>query len=327
LGNYAPLPAPPPSGGGGSFSNSAYGASYNWSPSSFTNFNNLSTGCMAASGNPQDCNGTMRLEIRQVMGDEFMSNLPGAHDDLYMGENSYVSRLNYTRYGHDSTGTSGVVWVRPLDTNHAIARAFFAHVLDDSLITDPADPQETVDPQNPVSSRVDDALDLLNRNPKCEEALNEVLRRLAEKTGVTRFNNIRDVLEQFRKDGSITDVPDGNSSVTDLKKDSTSIRLSISPNKDVTANRLLHELLHYAGGPNLKMSMQGNQYWANYGDPDIYEAWKDMGVIKSYEDWIKEPDVARYYSEHPELPEYTRDRMSGSAQMFLCLGIRTSPIK
>jgi hypothetical protein len=182
-------------------------------------------------------------------------------------------------------------------------------------------------PQNTVSSRVDDALDLLNRHPKCEDSLNEVLSRLAAKTGVKRFNNIRDVLEQFRKDGSITDLPDNSSSVADSLKDHTGIRLSISPNRDVTADNFLHELLHYAGGPNLSRPIGGNQYASNYGDPDIYEAWKDMGVIKSFEEWMKEPEVADWYKKHPEYPGYTKDRMSGSAQRFKCLDLRTSPIR
>jgi hypothetical protein len=181
--------------------------------------------------------------------------------------------------------------------------------------------------QNSVSSRVNDALDLLNRHPKCEEALNEVLSRLSAKTGVKRFDNIRSVLEQFRKDGSITETPDGNSSVTDSFRDHTGIRLSVSPNREVTAEILLHELLHYAGGPNLAKSIGGNQYASNYGDPDIYEAWKDMGVIKSYEEWMKEPAVSEWYKQHPESPGYTKDRMSGSAQRYVCLDLRSSPIR
>jgi hypothetical protein len=156
------------------------------------------------------------------------------------------------------------------------------------------------DPQDTVSSRVDDALDLMNRHPKCEEALNEVLSRLAAKTGVKRFDNMRAVLQQFRKDGSITETPDGSSSVTDNFKDQTGIRLSVSPNREVTAEILLHELLHYAGGPNLAKSIGGNQFASNYEDPEIYEAWKDMGVIKSFEEWMQEPAVSEWYKQHPE---------------------------
>lgn len=55
LGNYASLPPPPPTGGGYTAPGGSYGPSYSSFPSSFTNFNNFSTGCLM-DGRPIDCN-------------------------------------------------------------------------------------------------------------------------------------------------------------------------------------------------------------------------------------------------------------------------------
>jgi len=52
-----------------------------------------------------------------------------------------------------------------------------------------------------------------------------------------------------------------------------------------------------------------------------------MGVIKSYEEWMQGPAVAEYYKQHPESAGYTKDRMSGSAQRYLCLDMTSSPIR
>lgn len=61
LGNYAPLPPPPPSGGQ-TQSYAVFAPAYNWSPSSFTNFNNASTGCML-DGRPESCDRVLHYMV------------------------------------------------------------------------------------------------------------------------------------------------------------------------------------------------------------------------------------------------------------------------
>lgn len=71
LGNYAPLPPPPPTSGPMQ-SYGVYAPNYNWTPSSFTNANDLATGCLSSSGNPTSCSERMR----ERTNDRFVDNLP-----------------------------------------------------------------------------------------------------------------------------------------------------------------------------------------------------------------------------------------------------------
>jgi YD repeat-containing protein len=89
-----------------------YGATYggaSWN--SFTNANNFSGGCnSAANNNPALCNDRM-LEL---MGAEFVSNLPGQHDDMWQGENDHISRLNGPH--DDPNNNGGAIWLPPDDS-------------------------------------------------------------------------------------------------------------------------------------------------------------------------------------------------------------------
>src|SRR5437870_4899930 len=116
-----------------------YGATYggaSWN--SFTNANNLSSGCYsAANNNPTVCNDRML----EVMGPDFVSNLPGHHDDLWQGENNYLSQLN--GQNNDPNNYSGVAWVHPKGdwTKNALRPILvFAHVRHETML--PPDPQD-----------------------------------------------------------------------------------------------------------------------------------------------------------------------------------------
>jgi YD repeat-containing protein len=124
LGNYIaptnPVGGPPPPSSG------MYGPGYGGAGSSFGNAYNYSTGCMAASNNPADCNSVMQ----QRMNQDFWDNLPHEYTggELLRGENNYVTSLNRTMYGRDTTGTSGVIWF-PGEMGQTRARVGFAHFI------------------------------------------------------------------------------------------------------------------------------------------------------------------------------------------------------
>jgi hypothetical protein len=144
-----------------------YGPWYSGSgAASYDNANNFSSGCVAASGNPSDCNGTMR----EHMSDEFIRNLPGVHGDLDYGENDYIHRLNgpYDRPGN----TNSVIWVTSIDATRAYAQAVIPHVAMNGLLTeDPA-------PQNPPPAVPPDAMTeataILAKKP-CADYLKDLL--------------------------------------------------------------------------------------------------------------------------------------------------------
>ena len=73
----------PPSGGPPGYT-PTYGPPYGFGSNSFTNANNLATGCNYQ-GRPMDCNSAMVA----TMGVAFAANLPGAHLDMALGEQQY----------------------------------------------------------------------------------------------------------------------------------------------------------------------------------------------------------------------------------------------
>src|SRR6266436_2835867 len=89
-----------------------------------SNANNYSTGCMAASGNPQDCS---NINKRQQIGDNFKSDLPGEHDDMWESENRLVTGWNSSRLQQDPNSTSSFIWKENPETHKRQAELEVAH--------------------------------------------------------------------------------------------------------------------------------------------------------------------------------------------------------
>jgi YD repeat-containing protein len=156
LGNYVPLGQHPPSPHPPA---TIIGPYYETASAYMSNANNYSTGCMAASGNPQDCS---NISKRQQMTDEFKSNLPDAHHDMWEGENRYVTFANWASRQPDGKSTSGVEWVHITDTNGLTAKTSFAHV---ALPQDPIVVGATPDEEVLIGAGHAEALKRLHLEP------------------------------------------------------------------------------------------------------------------------------------------------------------------
>ena len=101
LGNYV-SPVNPQQPGQPPPATGMYGPGYGGAESTFGNANNFSTGCMAASNNPQDCTET----ARERMSDSLASSLPGYHSDMAEFERRYEGNVGYIFGGGDPSARS-----------------------------------------------------------------------------------------------------------------------------------------------------------------------------------------------------------------------------
>jgi hypothetical protein len=129
-----------------------YGATYggaSWS--SFADANNLSNGCMAASGNPADCD----FVSHQGMTDDFWSNLPGVYDDLERGLSGHLTRV-FTKFAEaDQKNAPGGTTSPPHELEHgsgADAATGGLEVTDDGTLDDDGNPADSgeVDLKNKI---------------------------------------------------------------------------------------------------------------------------------------------------------------------------------
>ena len=101
LGSYAPLPPAPPQGQSGQ-SYGVFAPNYNWSPSSFTNANNVVTGCKM-DGAPADCNSVLRA-INSGQASRATISTTGGADSLFAAGLGGVTTNLVSGYIHPRLG-------------------------------------------------------------------------------------------------------------------------------------------------------------------------------------------------------------------------------
>jgi hypothetical protein len=138
---------------------------------------------------------------------------------------------------------------------------------------------EDVLTRDEVSSLIDAIYKMFKEHSKCEESINKLLSELREST---KYNagSIRDILENFRKNGDISVYESPNRSGV---ADPGHIHISSASYRTRDAATIMGEIIHSAA----KFSDGKGGYISHYNDTAIADAFFKFGVVMSAEQYRK----------------------------------------
>ena len=187
-----------------------------------------------------------------------------------------------------------------------------------------------------ISSLIDDIYKLFKDYPDCEGWTNKLLAKMAKSSGFSA-GTIRDILENFRKNGTI--FADSSRSASGSGSGGTGTKLTGYPaisldyggKTENTAETLLHEIIHWAGMP-----ATGSGYGDYYNDVAMANAWIELGVVISVAEYRRQyPEaVAKYEADYEAAfgvkgMAFLESRLSRAAGGVACLnqdnGLRKLP--
>ena len=135
--------------------------------------------------------------------------------------------------------------------------------------------------------------------------------------------NIKDILENFRQNGTI--YTDGSVNGTGGGSAGTgiggkpSVSLTYGETSQYTALTLMHEIIHWAGMPG----KVGGGYEDYYTDAAMATGWNKLGVVMSVGEYRRiYPDQSARDTKASGY-DYAESRLAGAANSMTCLGGKT----
>jgi hypothetical protein len=183
-----------------------------------------------------------------------------------------------------------------------------------------AESQNPLDPltRAEISVIIDSIYKMFEEHPGCEEWTNKLLNELSDSTGY-HAGSIRDILEDFRKNGTMEVYQSPNQSSAPGPGD-----IVISSTTYATGNpsMIMGEIIHSAGWPSRFPDGIGPHPWIYYTDVAMANAAAKLGVVmsidqyrKTYPEWVQF-DMKKYDRD------FTANKLAHGAIDIQCMGAK-----
>jgi hypothetical protein len=230
------------------------------------------------------------------------------------GNPALISRLAEGSRQHIDDDGSITVW----GAQAAEALGVISTPREMAAVDDPADPQNPLRKvsDSERSSLVDNILDVFKKHPGCEEWTNKLLAEMSSSTGFSA-GSIRDVLENFRKNGAVS-TNDKVKGTGTGSAGRNGVALQFGETADQTAVVLMHEIIHWAGH-----QPQGAPDKGYYTDAAMATAWNKLGVVMSVAEYRATYPVESAQDAKAWMYDYAESKLASAANNMTCLGGKT----